>query len=312
MKLEAVMEHLQRQQQARLEMEGRERKDQEIRDAHIFYAQQLAAQQAALAAASSRSSPGSLVTALARPLAAGPTIPRVSDKSSMDSEPEDDAFEGEEPASDLEDEEMARGDLDDDDDDDGEEDEEEDVEYLRKQAAAALPTQRPPPAHHPSISGQSQQQGSSQPISPNQAHSKSPPSHHDWGYEEQFKQNPVPSSRLSNQNQYSLAHFKVYVNESKLVPKQFHSKLFIKLEEAVHFKTAEFQPKENYLRPVSGAKVTDVHIWLEIAVHPGLNARQAEITEAGNGSSEVVKIELGVISKHMEPAPMSVDDVAKG
>ncbi|XP_067871240.1 AT-rich interactive domain-containing protein 3B-like isoform X3 [Heterodontus francisci] len=184
MKLEAVMEHLQRQQQARLELEGRERKDREIRDAHIFYAQQLAAQQAALAAASSRSSPGSLVTALARPLAAGPTVPWVSDKSSMGSEPEDDAFEGEDAASDLEDEEVARGDLDEDD-----EEEDDKVDYLRKQAAAVLPTQRPPPAHYPSISGQSQQQESSQPISPNQAHSKSPASHHDWGYEEQFKQN---------------------------------------------------------------------------------------------------------------------------
>ncbi|XP_067871241.1 AT-rich interactive domain-containing protein 3A-like isoform X4 [Heterodontus francisci] len=183
MKLEAVMEHLQRQQQARLELEGRERKDREIRDAHIFYAQQLAAQQAALAAASSRSSPGSLVTALARPLAAGPTVPWVSDKSSMGSEPEDDAFEGEDAASDLEDEEVARGDLDEDD-----EEEDDKVDYLRKQAAAVLPTQRPPPAHYPSISGQSQQQESSQPISPNQAHSKSPASHHDWGYEEQFKQ----------------------------------------------------------------------------------------------------------------------------
>ncbi|XP_041034162.1 AT-rich interactive domain-containing protein 3B [Carcharodon carcharias] len=186
MKLEAVMEHLQRQQQARLEMEGRERKDREIRNAHIFYAQQLAAQQAALAAASSRSPPGSLVTALARPLLAGPTVPRVSDKSSMDSEPEDDAFEEEDPASDLEDEEEARGDLDEDEED--EEEEEEDVEYLRKQAAAVVPTQRPPPAHHPSVSGQSQQQGNGQPISPSQAHSKSPASHHDWGYEEQFKQ----------------------------------------------------------------------------------------------------------------------------
>ncbi|XP_078392090.1 AT-rich interactive domain-containing protein 3B-like [Cetorhinus maximus] len=197
MKLEAVMEHLQRQQQARLEMEGRERKDREIRNAHIFYAQQLAAQQAALAAASSRSPPGSLVTALARPLLAGPTIPRVSDKSSMDSEPEDDAFEEEDPASDLEDEEVARGGLDEDDEDEEEEEEEEDVEYLRKQAAAVVPTQRPPPAHHPSVSGQSQQQGNGQPISPSQAHSKSPASHHDWGYEEQFKQ-IQPSDWMAN------------------------------------------------------------------------------------------------------------------
>lgn len=48
MKLEAVMEHLQRQQQARLEMERKERR---LRDAHLMYAQQVAAQHAILAAA---------------------------------------------------------------------------------------------------------------------------------------------------------------------------------------------------------------------------------------------------------------------
>ncbi|KAK2847824.1 hypothetical protein Q7C36_009506 [Tachysurus vachellii] len=47
-KLEAVMEHLQRQQQARLEMERKERR---LRDAHLMYAQQVAAQHAILAAA---------------------------------------------------------------------------------------------------------------------------------------------------------------------------------------------------------------------------------------------------------------------
>ncbi|GCB74171.1 hypothetical protein scyTo_0003258 [Scyliorhinus torazame] len=197
MKLEAVMEHLQRQQQARLEMEGRERKDREIRNAHIFYAQQLAAQQAALAAASSRSPPGSLVTGLARPLPAGPGLPRVTDMSSMDSDAEDDAFEEEDPASELEDEEAARGDLNEEDEDEEEEEEEEDIEYLRKQAAAVLQTERPPPAHHASVSGQSQRQGSSQPISPSQAQSKSPASHHDWGYDEQFKQ-IQPSDWMAN------------------------------------------------------------------------------------------------------------------
>ncbi|KAI4800999.1 hypothetical protein KUCAC02_006258 [Chaenocephalus aceratus] len=48
MKLEAVMEQLQRQQHARLEMERKERK---LREAHIMYAQQVAAQQAILTAA---------------------------------------------------------------------------------------------------------------------------------------------------------------------------------------------------------------------------------------------------------------------
>ncbi|XP_072881560.1 AT-rich interactive domain-containing protein 3A-like isoform X5 [Hemitrygon akajei] len=184
MKLEAVMEHLQRQQQARLEMEGRERKDRGLREAHIFYTQQFAAQQAVLAP-SSRSSPATLGS---RTLAAGPSLPRVTDKNSMDSDPEDDAFEGEDPGSEMEDEGMARGGHEDEDDEEEEEEEDEEEEYLRKQAASAVPPQRLPPAHRPSVSGQSQQPGSTQSISPSQAHSKSPPGHHEWGYEEQFKQ----------------------------------------------------------------------------------------------------------------------------
>ncbi|XP_043536175.1 AT-rich interactive domain-containing protein 3A-like isoform X5 [Chiloscyllium plagiosum] len=175
MKLEAVMEHLQRQQQVRLEMEGRERKDRDVHHARIFYAQQMAA-------ASSRSPPASpLVAALARQSALA--VPQGSDKSSEDSEAEDDAFEREDAASELEDEDAVRGELDE--EDDGEE---EDVEYLRKRPAAMLSGQRAPPAHRPSVSGQSQQQGNSQAISPSPAHLKSPASHHDWGYEEQFKQ----------------------------------------------------------------------------------------------------------------------------
>ncbi|XP_059802546.1 AT-rich interactive domain-containing protein 3A-like isoform X4 [Hypanus sabinus] len=182
MKLEAVMEHLQRQQQARLEMEGRERKDRGLREAHIFYTQQFAAQQAVLAP-SSRSSPATLGS---RTLAAGPSLPRVTDKNSMDSDPEDDAFEVEDPGSEMEDEGMARGGHEDEDDEEEEEEEDEEEEYLRKQSAPAVPPQRLPPAHRPS--GQSQQPGSTQSISPSQAHSKSPPGHHEWGYEEQFKQ----------------------------------------------------------------------------------------------------------------------------
>ncbi|XP_072138130.1 AT-rich interactive domain-containing protein 3B-like isoform X1 [Mobula birostris] len=193
MKLEAVMEHLQRQQQARLEMEGRERKDRGLREAHIFYTQQFAAQQAVLAP-SSRSSPATLGS---RTLAAGPSLPRVTDKNSMDSDPEDDAFEGEDPGSDLEDEGMAQGGHEDEDDEEEEEEDEEEEEYLRKQAASAVLPQRLPPAHRPSVSGQSQQPGSTQSISPSQAHSKSPPGHHEWGYEEQFKQ-MQPSDWMAN------------------------------------------------------------------------------------------------------------------
>uniref|UniRef100_A0A4W3IG62 AT-rich interactive domain-containing protein 3 n=1 Tax=Callorhinchus milii TaxID=7868 RepID=A0A4W3IG62_CALMI len=194
MKLEAVMEHLQRQQQARLQMVGRERKDREIRDAHIFYTQQLVAQQAGLVPAGARPSLGSLVTGLARPSASASTVPRASDKSSMDSEPEEDAFEGEEPASEAEEEEeegdeeeeetVARGEADE--DMDGEE---RDMDYLRGRAGAALLTPKPPPqANRPTSDPQSPSQGNSRALSPTHTHSKSPSGHYDWGYEEQFKQ----------------------------------------------------------------------------------------------------------------------------
>ncbi|XP_032871028.1 AT-rich interactive domain-containing protein 3B isoform X2 [Amblyraja radiata] len=205
MKLEAVMEQLQRQQQARLEMEGRERKDRGVREAHVFYAQQFAAQQAALAA-SSRTPTGSAGSG-----------PALSGPSRADSDPDEDAFEGEEPCSDLEEEEeeeergeeMVRrghGDLEEEEEEEGDEvegeeeedeDEETEEEYLRKQAAPVTPALRLPHAHRPSVSGQSLKPTSARPSSPSQAHSKSPTAHHEWGFEEQFKQ-MQPSEWMTN------------------------------------------------------------------------------------------------------------------
>ncbi|XP_016311698.1 AT-rich interactive domain-containing protein 3B-like [Sinocyclocheilus anshuiensis] len=79
-KLEQMMEHLQRQQQARLEMEHKERR---LREAHIMYAQQLAAQQAVLAAARA-SGAGFMSRGLGASGAGHPS--RVSHQSSLDSE----------------------------------------------------------------------------------------------------------------------------------------------------------------------------------------------------------------------------------
>ncbi|XP_078285955.1 AT-rich interactive domain-containing protein 3B-like [Rhinoraja longicauda] len=207
MKLEAVMEQLQRQQQARLEMEGRERKDRGIRESHVFYAQQFATQQAALAA-SSRTPMG--------PVGRGPAIsgpPRATAKSSMDSEPDEEAFEGEEAGSDLEEEEeggeeVARrghGDMEEmemeEEEEEGDEvegeEEEDEEEYLRNQAAPVTPAQRLPHAHRPSVSGQSHKPSSTRPASPSQARSKSPTGHHEWGFEEQYKQ-MQPSEWMTN------------------------------------------------------------------------------------------------------------------
>uniref|UniRef100_A0A8C1NX67 AT-rich interactive domain-containing protein 3 n=1 Tax=Cyprinus carpio TaxID=7962 RepID=A0A8C1NX67_CYPCA len=82
-KLEQMMEHLQQQQQARLETEHKERR---LREAHIMYAQQLAAQQAILAAARA-SGAGFMSRGLGASGAGHPS--RVSNQSSLDSERED-------------------------------------------------------------------------------------------------------------------------------------------------------------------------------------------------------------------------------
>ncbi|KTF88867.1 hypothetical protein cypCar_00045112 [Cyprinus carpio] len=121
-KLEQMMEQLQRQQQARLEMEHKERR---LREAHIMYAQQLAAQQAVLAAARA-SGAGFMSKSLGTSGAGHPSL--VSNQSSLDSEPED--------------EEDRRRDSDEDDDDgmmegdEGSEEEASGLEFLRKQTLA--------------------------------------------------------------------------------------------------------------------------------------------------------------------------------
>nr|XP_014349303.1 PREDICTED: AT-rich interactive domain-containing protein 3B-like [Latimeria chalumnae] len=186
MKLEAVMEQLQRQHQARFEMESRERKERQIREAQLMYAQQLAAQQAILAAAAARASASQLPSPLARsaPVVAGPARP--SDQGSMDSEQEEELFVKEE---DLEDEVMER---DDHEEEDHQKEAEAGLDFLRKQSAA-LQAQRPLSAPFLSQAkpGQPQreEEEEKETVSPGQPSSKSPSGQQDWGYEEQFKQN---------------------------------------------------------------------------------------------------------------------------
>ncbi|XP_063044280.1 AT-rich interactive domain-containing protein 3B-like [Engraulis encrasicolus] len=164
-KLEAVMEQLQRQQQQRLEME---RKERQLREAHIMYAQQMAAQQAILAAARAQGAAGFMAAqgkghlagahggsmALAMAAAAGGGggggggMSRASNQSSVDSEREDEDGGGgdgrgrrdsaDDDEEDEDDEEMMEGD--DVSDGDGDEDDEPaaaaGLEYLRKQTLA--------------------------------------------------------------------------------------------------------------------------------------------------------------------------------
>ncbi|XP_029986749.1 AT-rich interactive domain-containing protein 3B isoform X2 [Sphaeramia orbicularis] len=193
MKLEAVMEQLQRQQQARLEMERKERK---LREAHIMYAQQVAAQQAILAAA--RASGASFMgKGLAGGVPGGGLPPRMSNQSSVDSEREDDEDRGRDSGDDDDDNEMMEG-------DEGSDEEEgsaSGLEFLRKQTLALQQSaSRIPPRPFGSYAASAPQRSASPPVrvkqepdeglSPAGAHSAtSPNGQADWGYDDHFRQN---------------------------------------------------------------------------------------------------------------------------
>ncbi|XP_008275860.1 AT-rich interactive domain-containing protein 3B [Stegastes partitus] len=193
MKLEAVMEQLQRQQQARLEMERKERK---LREAHIMYAQQVAAQQAILAAA--RASGASFMgKGLAGGIPGGGLPPRVSNQSSVDSEREDDEDRGRDSGDDDDDNEMMEGDEGSDED----EGSASGLEFLRKQTLALQQNaSRIPARPFGSYSASAPQRAASPPIrvkqepdeglspaGPNSA--TSPNGQADWGFDDHFRQN---------------------------------------------------------------------------------------------------------------------------
>lgn len=193
MKLEAVMEQLQRQQQARLEMERKERK---LREAHIMYAQQVAAQQAILAAA--RASGASFMgKSLAGGVPGGGLPPRVSNQSSVDSEREDDEDRGRDSGDEDDDNEMMEGDEGSDED----EGSASGLEFLRKQTLALQQSaSRIPARPFGSYSASAPQRAASPPIrvkqepdeglSPAGPHSAtSPNGQADWGFDDHFRQN---------------------------------------------------------------------------------------------------------------------------
>ncbi|XP_068175685.1 AT-rich interactive domain-containing protein 3B-like isoform X3 [Antennarius striatus] len=193
MKLEAVMEHLQRQQQARLENERKERK---LREAHIMYAQQVAAQQAILAAARA-SGAAFLGKGLAGGVPGSGLPPRVSNQSSVDSEREDDEDRGRDSGDDDDDNEMMEGDEGSDED----EGSASGLEFLRKQTLALQQSaSRIPARPFGSYSASAPQRTASPPIkvkqepdeglSPAGPHSAtSPNGQADWGFDDHFRQN---------------------------------------------------------------------------------------------------------------------------
>ncbi|KAL0167453.1 hypothetical protein M9458_035675, partial [Cirrhinus mrigala] len=191
-KLEAMMEQLQRQQQARLEMEHKERR---LREAHIMYAQQVAAQQAILAAA--RASGAGFV---GKSLIVGPgQQPRVSNQSSLDSEREDEEERGRDSDEDDDDDGMMEG-------DEGSEEDDRPasgLEFLRKQTlalqqgairmagrpfgsfsdpAAAADAQRAP---SPTVRVKQEPEDDLSPVE--QPSASSPNGQADWSYEDHFK-----------------------------------------------------------------------------------------------------------------------------
>ncbi|MED6294393.1 hypothetical protein CHARACLAT_020618, partial [Characodon lateralis] len=192
MKLEAVMEQLQRQQQARLEMERKERK---LREAHIMYAQQVAAQQAILAAA--RASGASFMgKGMAGGVPAGGLPPRVSNQSSVDSEREEDEDRGRDSGDEEDDNEMMEGDEGSDED----EGNASGLEFLRKQTlalqqnASRIPTRplagysmsAPQRAASPPVRVKQEPDEGMSPAGPNS--STSPNGQADWGFDDHFRQ----------------------------------------------------------------------------------------------------------------------------
>ncbi|XP_076125033.1 AT-rich interactive domain-containing protein 3B isoform X1 [Alosa pseudoharengus] len=216
-KLEAVMEQLQKQQQAKLEMEHKER---HLREAQILYAQQVAAQQAILANARAQGGPlppefyGKNSRDRALKVGMGHQANRVATQSSVDSmrEEEEDEDDDDDEEDDMErrrgsegeedeDEEMVEG------EEGSEEDEGEGLEFLRKQSlalqqAASGVTPFPFPVYSASASPSAAKKRPRSPstrvkdepedksLSPAGPHSFSTPNGMaDWGFDESFKQN---------------------------------------------------------------------------------------------------------------------------
>ncbi|KAL7879168.1 hypothetical protein AOLI_G00101420 [Acnodon oligacanthus] len=231
-KLEAVMEQLQRQQQARLEMERKERR---LREAHIMYAQQVAAQQAILAAARA--------SGMAQGQTRADSERDNKEGRGQDSDDEDDDNDDAADDDDNE-EEMMEGD---------EASEEEDgavsgLEFLRKQTlalqqgAARLQghsfgsyTDTPAPAPgtqsepSPPVRVKQEPEDGLSPVGP--ASAASPNGQADWSYEDNFKQNGVgvwgeESDSSRGRGEASRDFAKLYELDSDPNRKEFLDDLF--------------------------------------------------------------------------------------
>lgn len=203
-KLEAVMEQLQRQQQAKLEME---RKERHLREAHILYAQQLAAQQAIMASARAQGAPltPDFYSKNSRDRALkggqGPLAARGPMKTASDLAHEEDA------ADEMDRGRGSEGDEDDDDEmmdgeDGSEEEESEGLEFLRKQSLALQQAAVGVPPYSFPVYTASPSAAKKRPLSPttkvkdepedslsDQQSFNTPNGMGDWNLDDSFKQN---------------------------------------------------------------------------------------------------------------------------
>jgi len=216
-KLEAVMEQLQKQQQAKLEME---RKERHLREAQILYAQQMAAQQAIMANARAQGAPlppelyGKSSRDRALKGGSGHQASRVATQSSVESvREEEDEEEDEDDDEEGNDMERRRGSEGEDEDDDemmegeegGSEDEEgEGLEFLRKQSLAlqqaaagvgsypfpVYPTPAKKRPRSPGPDAKVKDEPEDKSLSPAAPHTFSTPNGlGDWSFDDSFKQN---------------------------------------------------------------------------------------------------------------------------
>ncbi|XP_051511982.1 AT-rich interactive domain-containing protein 3B-like [Myxocyprinus asiaticus] len=275
-KLEAMMEQLQRQQQARLDME---RKEQMLHEAHIMYAQQVAAQQAILAAARA-SGAGFMGKGLGTGTAGPPGVEqlsRVSNQYSVDSEREDEEERGRDSGEEDDDDEMMEGD---------EGSEEYDraasgLEFLRKQTlalqqgATRIPT-RPFGNFGDSPAPAGAQRAPSPPLrvkqepdddlSPAERPSASSPNGQaDWSFDEHFKQNgsvswPEDVDNARRRGEASREFTKLYELDNDPNRKEFLDDLFT-------FMQKRGTPVNRI--PIMAKKVLDLYMLYKLVTEKG-------------------------------------------
>ncbi|KAK1785376.1 hypothetical protein P4O66_018758 [Electrophorus voltai] len=275
------MEQLQRQQQARLDTERKERR---LREAHLMYAQQVAAQQAILAAA--RVSAASTAGKAQRLGDAGPAPGAERGAKQQDDRGHGGRDSGDDDEDDDDEgaEEMMEGDGGSEDEEDEEEEEEEGpvsgLEFLRKQTLAlqqgaarsqgptfgsytgsAVPGPRREPS--PPVRVKQEPEDGLSPAGPPSA--TSPNGQADWSFEEHFKQNgsgvwTEESDGSRGRGEASRDFAKLYELDSDPNRKEFLDDLFT-------FMQKRGTPVNRI--PIMAKQVLDLHMLYKLVTEKG-------------------------------------------